>query len=76
MIFISKGKVALAYTYAAAAAAKSLQSCPTLCNPIDAQAAKKGGGYLAALSCQNLWLSCCVGLFMGTLWKKSLVFWN
>ena len=30
MIFISKGKVALAYTYAAAAAAKSLQSCPTL----------------------------------------------
>ena len=35
MIFISKGKVALAYTYAAAAAAKSLQSCPTLCNPID-----------------------------------------
>ena len=35
MIFISKGKVALAYTFAAAAAAKSLQSCPTLCNPID-----------------------------------------
>ena len=23
------------YVYAAAAAAKSLQSCPTLCNPID-----------------------------------------
>ena len=43
---------------------------------VAAQAAKKGGGYLAALSCQNLWLSCCVGLFMGTLWKKSLVFWN
>ena len=33
MIFISKEKVALAYTYAAAA--KLLQSCPSLCNPID-----------------------------------------
>ena len=32
-----------------------------------AQAAKKGGGHLAALSWPNLWLSCCVGLFKGPL---------
>ena len=41
-----------------------------------AQAAKKGGGHLAALSWQNLWLSSCVGLFMRTLCNKSLVVWN
>ena len=28
-------RVSLAYIYTAAAAAKSLQSCPTLCDPID-----------------------------------------
>ena len=28
-------RVALTYIYTAAAAAKSLQSCPTLCDPID-----------------------------------------
>ena len=39
---------------------------------VAAQAAKKGGGQLAALSWQNLWLSCCMGLFMGTLCNKSL----
>ena len=43
---------------------------------VAAQAAKKGGGHLAALSWPNLWLSCCVGLFKGTLCNKSLVFWN
>ena len=43
---------------------------------VAAQAAKKGGGHLAALSWQNLWLSSCVGLFMRTLCNRSLVFWN
>ena len=43
---------------------------------VAAQAAKKGGGHLAALSWQNLWLSSCLGLFMRTLCNKSLVFWN
>ena len=39
-------------------------------NLVAAQAEKKGGGHLAALSWQNLWLSNCVGLFMGTLCDK------
>ena len=29
------GSIGICYIYAAAAAAKSLQSCPTLCDPID-----------------------------------------
>ena len=32
LLVTEQGKI---YMYAAAAAAKSLQSCPTLCNPID-----------------------------------------
>ena len=46
---------------------------PTICHEVmglDAQAAKKGGGHLAALSWPNLCLSCCVGLFKGTLCTK------
>ena len=44
-------------------------------NPVAAQA-EKGGGHLAALSWQNLWLSYWGGLSMGTLCNKSLVCWN
>jgi len=35
----------LSHSHAAAAAAKSLQSCPTLCNPIDAHQAPPSLGF-------------------------------
>ena len=43
------------------------------CTLVAAEAAKKGEGTLLPFNGrQNLWLSCCVGLFMGTLCNKSL----
>ena len=45
--FSTTGATGLVY-YAAAAAAKSLQSCPTLCNPIDSSPPGSAPGILQA----------------------------
>ena len=40
---------------AAATAAKSLQSCPTLCNPIDSPPGSAIPGLMLELYVQNMW---------------------
>ena len=59
------------FNLAAAAAAKSLQSCPTLCNPIDGS--PPGASVPAVLQARILAKT---SLFRGPGWSKSATCWN